>query len=254
MGDTDLNELRLRCSIDETRYPNTSNPYGINGYVEGKLQSEKLFLDAARASGGRWDALITNPGDNIGPVLSKGHVTARKAFTPWHCIIAQIVAEGIISQSFAYRPWWTVDVRDTAEVHVLLLESTTAGSNPSCDSSNRYFVCSTDAIDVERIGATISKSMPHIDFDMSDLSMSDSEFGRGILIELGITETEARSIWQGCKLQNRRICETVGIIFRPLEESLRDCVQSLITVAGVSPRLNGRAKRRLADSFTDRYG
>ena len=50
-------------------------------------------------------------------------------------------------------------------------------------------------------------------------------------------EAELRGIWAGCELRNDRIRAVTGIEFRPLDESIRDCVESLISVAKVKPKL-----------------
>jgi len=47
-------------------------------------------------------------------------------------------------------------------------------------------------------------------------------------------ESEFRSIWGGLTLRNDRIRDAVGMGFRPFQDSLRDCVESLIAVAGVT--------------------
>ena len=52
---------------------------------------------------------------------------------------------------------------------------------------------------------------------------------------------EMRAIWAGCELRNDRIRAVTGIRFRPLDESLRDCVESLLSVAGVTPRVRAAA-------------
>jgi hypothetical protein len=51
-----------------------------------------------------------------------------------------------------------------------------------------------------------------------------------------VREAEMRAIWAGCDLRNERIRSLLGVGFRPWDESLRDCVESLIAVAGVQPR------------------
>ena len=50
-------------------------------------------------------------------------------------------------------------------------------------------------------------------------------------------EEELRKVWAGVELRNDRIRSVVPITFRPLDESIRDCVESLITVAKVKPKL-----------------
>ena len=45
-----------------------------------------------------------------------------------------------------------------------------------------------------------------------------------------------RKIWAGCELRNDRIKAVTGVNFRELDESIRDCVESLISVAGIEPK------------------
>ena len=44
-------------------------------------------------------------------------------------------------------------------------------------------------------------------------------------------------IWMRLQLRNDKICHATGMVFRSLEESLRDTALSLIEVAGVKPRM-----------------
>jgi hypothetical protein len=53
-------------------------------------------------------------------------------------------------------------------------------------------------------------------------------------------EAEFRAIWALSDLRNDRMRAATGVTFRPLDESIRDCVESLIAVAGVE------VKRRAA--------
>ena len=46
-----------------------------------------------------------------------------------------------------------------------------------------------------------------------------------------------RAIWAASDLRNDRIRAVTGIEFRPFDESLRDCVESLLSVAKVKPKL-----------------
>ena len=50
-------------------------------------------------------------------------------------------------------------------------------------------------------------------------------------------EAEFRAIWAGCDLRNDRIKAVTGVEFRSLDESIRDCVESLLAVAKVKPVL-----------------
>ena len=41
----------------------------------------------------------------------------------------------------------------------------------------------------------------------------------------------------GCELRNDRMRIATGVEFLPFDDSLRDCVESLLSVAGVKPKL-----------------
>lgn len=47
------------------------------------------------------------------------------------------------------------------------------------------------------------------------------------------TKAEIEAIWHACTLRNDRIKAATGVTFRPFDESLRDCVESLVAIAGV---------------------
>ena len=49
-------------------------------------------------------------------------------------------------------------------------------------------------------------------------------------------EAELRAIWAQLDLRNDRVRAATGVEFRPFEESLRDCVESLLSVGEVEPR------------------
>eukprot|EP00930_Biecheleria_cincta_P086378 TRINITY_DN7567_c1_g1_i1.p1 TRINITY_DN7567_c1_g1~~TRINITY_DN7567_c1_g1_i1.p1 ORF type:complete len:731 (-),score=102.31 TRINITY_DN7567_c1_g1_i1:284-2281(-) len=242
MGDTDLHELKARPLMNETRYPDVHSTHDLNGYVLGKLQSEHLFAEGAKATGGRFDVVITNPSDNIGPILSKSHASVRKAWTPWHCTVAEIISKGTFSQSYAYRPWWIVDVRDTAEIHVRLLESNISGLQADAHG-NRFFLCSAESIRVEDLGAAIARLLPEIDLDPEDITCHSNRAQEDLVHSFGLTESEMRKIWMGCQLCNEKVCAALGFAFRPLDVSLLDCVASLMSVAGMRPRQNKTAKK-----------
>lgn len=229
-GDDNIQEYKTRPVIDEGRYPNmgerSEDASRVNGYVLGKLTCEKLFFEASAASCGRWEAIVTNPSDNIGPLLSAHQNDIREAWAPWHTTIAKILEGREFPQSYGFRPWWTVDVRDTAEAHVRLLESS------NVVSGHRYFICSTDTIVVEDIGGLVKELFPEAGFDPAL-----EPFGHeGARLTTGMGEAEVRSIWACCKLRNDKISKEVGMTFRPLATSLHDCVESLFAVAGVKPR------------------
>ena len=48
-------------------------------------------------------------------------------------------------------------------------------------------------------------------------------------------EAELRAVWAQVELRNDRMKSVVDIEFRSLDESIRDCVESLLSVGGVQP-------------------
>ena len=122
ISEQDMQELVRRPVLFEGRYPDEQNPNRTTargqGYSIGKVIAERAFADAARSSG-RWDAITCCPGDNVGPILSRH----QKERGPWQHQIETMLL-GRYSQNVvgAYRPWYTVDVRDVAEAHIRMLE------------------------------------------------------------------------------------------------------------------------------------
>jgi nucleoside-diphosphate-sugar epimerase len=124
----------------------------------------------------------------------------------------------------AYRPWYTVDVRDVAEAHIRMLE------RDGLTNGERFIAWSTETRDVEDICASIDRLLPELGFAGATLvdPLPDSVKAR---------EAEFRAVWNGCELRNDRIKEALDMEFRSLDESIRDCVESLVTVGGVKPLL-----------------
>jgi nucleoside-diphosphate-sugar epimerase len=218
ISEMDLNEVARRPVFYEDRYPDELNPRRTpergQGYSMGKLVAERAFAAAAEESGA-WDAITVCPGDNVGPILS----AHQKDMGPWQSLIRRML-EGTCLQNGVYRPWMTVDVRDDALCHVRLLESTEA------KNGERYIAWSTDKRNVEDICADIARLLPELDHDTPPVTDTQND-------RIKAREAEFRAIWALSDLRNDRMRAATGVTFRPLDESIRDCVESLIAVAGV---------------------
>ena len=181
----------------------------------GKVIAQHAFADAAAANG-RWDAITVCPADNVGPILSAHH----KSGGPWQHLIERMV-EGrceIFQGTGPYRPWMTVDVRDDAACHVGLLES------ESVANGERYLAWSTDTRSYEDIARSIDRVLPELHHDPGEIADNSPDRWKE-------REAEFRSIWGGLTLRNDRIRAAVPITFRPLDDSIRDCVESLLAIA-----------------------
>ena len=212
-----------RPVLDEDRFPDEANPKRTaergQGYSMGKVLAERTFADAAARSG-RWDSITVCPGDNVGPILSAHHRTGG----PWQHLI-QLMVEGrceIFQGTGPYRPWMTVDVRDDAACHVDLLESDEVANG------ERYIAWSTETRSYEDICATIDRVLPELNHDTGPIVDATPDHRKA-------REQEFRSIWSGCELRNARIRAATAVAFRPLDDSIRDCVESLLSVGAVQP-------------------
>lgn len=219
ISEADMQELVRRPVLYEDRYPDEQNPKRTpergQGYSMGKVIAERTFADAARENG-NWDAITCCPADNVGPILSRHQKEGA-----WQHNI-EMMLTGKYYQTQAYRPWMTVDVRDDAECHIGLLEST------DVKNGERYIAWSTDTRDVEDICADIDRLLPELGHDTPEVTDPFPE-------RIRMREEELRGIWAQCELRNDRIRSLLGIEFRPLDDSIRDCVESLLAVAGVEP-------------------
>lgn len=220
ISEADLQELVRRPVCYEDRYPDEQNPKRTpergQGYSMGKVIAERAFSDAAAEHGG-WDAITVCPADNVGPILS----AHQKDMGPWQHNIEMMLL-GKYYQNGAYRPWMTVDVRDDAACHVGLLETT------EVKNGERYIAWSTDMRNVEDICADIDRLLPEIGHATPEVTDPFPE-------RIQAREAELRGVWAQVELRNDRIKSILPITFRPLDDSIRDCVESLMSVAGVEP-------------------
>ena len=223
ISEADINELVRRPVLDEDRSPDESNPKRTpergQGYSMGKVIAQRAFSDAAAASG-RWDAITVCPADNVGPIQS----AHQQSGGPWQHLIGRML-EGrceIFQGTGPYRPWMTVDVRDDAACHIGLLESEQVANG------ERYIAWSTETRNYEDICTSIDRVLPELRHDPGPIVDATPE-------RLKAREAEFRSIWAGCILKNDRIRSVLPIEFRPLDDSLRDCVESLMAIAHIEP-------------------
>ncbi len=224
VSEMDLEEIARRPVFYEDRYPDDSNPKRTaqsQGYSMGKILAENLFA-AAAAKHGDWDAVTCCPADNVGPILS----AHQKGYGPWQSHINSML-EGNYEQNWVYRPWFPVDVRDNALCHIRMLEST------KVSNGERYISWSTEVWNVESICARISELLPEINLEVTDPREVHPE-------KLQARESRYRALWREADLRNERMVELTGISFRSFDDSLRDCVESLIAVAGTKVQKKGR--------------
>ncbi|MEX0942735.1 MAG: NAD-dependent epimerase/dehydratase family protein [Pseudomonadales bacterium] len=221
ISEVDIKELVRRPVCYEDRYPDEQNPKRTpergQGYSMGKVIAQRAFSESAERNG-TWDAITVCPADNVGPIQS----AHQKEMGPWQHNLEMMLL-GEYFQNGAYRPWMTVDVRDDAECHIQLMESV------QVKNGERYIAWSTDARNCEDICADIDRLLPELGHDTP--AVTDPFPDR-----IKDREAELRAIWAGCELRNDRIRAVTTVKFRPLDDSIRDCVESLIAVGKVKPK------------------
>lgn len=218
VSESNFEEMVKRPVIYEDRYPDGDSPR-VSGYSKSKQQAEHLFAEAA-TTGGAWDAITCCPADNVGPIQSAHQGNAG----PWQGLIKKMLKGECNPAVHGYRPWHTVDVRDTANCHMKLLE------NVNVRNGERYIAYSTDKIDIEEVCRRIDQLLPELRYATPDLNedLNEAELKRSL---------ERRAVYAGTDLRNDRIRAMLNVTFRDLNDSIRDCVESLISVGEVAPVL-----------------
>ena len=218
VSESNHEEMVKRPVIYEDRYPDQDSDR-VSGYSQSKQQAEHLFAEAAETNG-MWDSITCCPADNVGPIQSAHQGDGG----PWQGLMKKMLQGECDPAVHGYRPWHTVDVRDTAECHIGLLESV------QVKNGERYIAYSTDRIDIEEVCARIDKLLPELGYATPDLTED--------LDEAGLERSRRRrAVYAGTELRNDRIRAVVPITFRELNDSLRDMTESLITVGEVTPVL-----------------
>lgn len=218
VSERNFSEMVNRPVIYEDRYPDYDNPKRTP-YSIGKEQAERAFTEAAEKNG-RWDTIRCCPSDNVGPIQSEH----QKSGGPWQHLIELMLQGECNPAVHGYRPWHTVDVRDHAACQVGLLESVFV------KNGERYIAYSTDRIDLEDVCRSIDRLLPELGYATPDLTEDLDE-------EALRKSRERRAAYWGTDLRNDRIRALLHITFRPLDDSIRDCIESLLTVGKVKPVL-----------------
>ena len=95
----------------------------------------------------------------------------------------------------------------------------------------------TAGTNVEDICADIDRLLPELGHDTPEVTDPFPE-------RIQAREHELRAVWAQVELRNDRIKAVVPIEFRPLDVSIRDCVESLLSVAEVEPVLREGFSRK----------
>ena len=82
---------------------------------------------------------------------------------------------------------------------------------------------------VEALAASVARLLPGFDPSLEP----EDTLPPGVQAR----EAEFKALWGAVDMRNDRVVAATGVAFRPFDETLRDCVESLVAVGGVAPRL-----------------
>ncbi len=213
------------------------DPYGF-----AKTQAEKVVWEWAKQHSGRVAVRVINPSVVLGPVQCKLHTKARRVVLVFFfSLFAQsstvFCREAVYGNKVVPMLASYVDVRDVARAHVLALELPREG-----DSGVQRFIVTSDApaFRASEIGAIAQAQLPQYVLRTPPryppwlvwlLVLLSYVFGSLVLSPMersGLTWHE--------ELSNKKAKAVLGLRFRPVEETIRDGVQSVIDGGYAKPK------------------
>lgn len=194
-----------------------------NAYDASKVYIEHLFNEAAEASG-QWDAVTMNPAMICGPILFKAQVGQ------WIEQIGRIAAgektTWPINEDMFYN---IIDVRDLVEGHRLALEADIDHRNTH--GGPRYIMHGCGGRSSMRLSteviAVIADLFPN--FELGGPAMENPD-GTPVNIEY-------RTV-NDCK----KAKSVLGASTRPVEETIRDIIETSIDLGIITPKLKDTPK------------
>ena len=194
-----------------------------NSYSRSKVDTERLINAAADESDGRWDAITMNPAMICGPILFKAQVGQ------W---IGQIgrLAGGM-------QPNWPskldmyyniIDVRDLVKAHRLAAESTV--DHAATHGGARYLMHGSGGRSALRLGTEVVRIIRN--------HFPAFEIGAPATVtDSGDPVTPDSRVVNDC----RKAKTVLGATIRPVEETIRDVVETSIELGVIAPRLAASA-------------
>jgi nucleoside-diphosphate-sugar epimerase len=180
-----------------------TDPYGL-----AKAQAEQLAQRFGDENG--LNPVFINPALVIGPVYTKAHTKASPS-----------VVRDLVRGSFPACPqmhFGLVDVRDVAEAHV--------EAALRADVSGRHILCAESwwMQDMAKALKTMwpdrkikTGKLPN--FILRIVALFDKRLSSAVLKNL---------LGRECNYDNQRSIDALGVAYRPVRDSLKDCVQSML--------------------------
>ena len=190
-----------------------------NAYARSKVDTERFINDAADASDGAWDAITMCPAMICGPILFKAQVGQ------WIEQIGRLA--GGLEPSWPSRydmVYNIIDVRDLVKAHRLAAES--AVDHRTTHGGPRYVMHGSGGRSALRFGTEVAAVIRE-HFPTFTLGEPATVTSRGEPITV---ESRTRN---DCK----KAKSVLGATIRPVEETIRDVVESSVELGIIEPQL-----------------
>merc|ERR1712232_1472174 len=170
-----------------------------------------------------YDTLVMLPGVNLGPCFTKAHTKASPV------VVRQFLYGNSQPEYYAHF----VDVRDAADGHVRALALTL----PEQDC-RRFLLCSGDGMMVSAMEQPLRKLFPALKIDANPYpgAVLNRFLGVPLLWRLAVSEFQRTFGQQRFSLDTSRSTSLLGVSYRPLDDTLRDTVDSMVDTDFVKPR------------------
>lgn len=192
-----------------------------NSYARSKVDTEHLINAAADASGGKWDCVTMNPAMICGPILFKAQVGQ------WIEQIGRLAGGLEPTWPSRYDMYYNIiDVRDLVKAHRLAAESSV--DHKSTHGGNRYVMHGSGGRSSLRFGTEVAEIIRSMFPDIK-LGKPKTITSKGDPITL-----PEPKIVNDC----RKAKLVLGATTRPVEQTIRDVVESSFELGIVQPILN----------------
>jgi len=182
------------------------DPYGF-----AKAEAEKLVHNH---TGGAFDCVAILPGVNLGPCMNKAHTKASAV------VVRQFLYGNSQKEYFAHF----VDVRDTAAGLVkALVADLPAGEQ------HRFIVTSDEQMQISALEAPLKRLYPnyYVAANPYPSAALSAVIKLPLLWRIFISEFERSLVELKVRMDNSRSKEVLGVQYRPLDDTLRDTVESM---------------------------
>ena len=189
-----------------------------NAYARSKVDTERFINDAADASG-QWDAITMCPAMICGPILFKAQVGQ------WIEQIGRLAGGLEPTWPSRYDMYYNIiDVRDLVKAHRLAAESTV--DHKTTNGGPRYIMHGSGGRSALRFGTEVA-------------DVIRSQFSTFVLGEPATVTSRGEPITVETRTLNdcKKAKSVLGATIRPVEETIRDVVETSIELGIIEPQL-----------------